>query len=87
MVDGGQTLDYRIDRGRVSKNPSSGNLELKELDGTVQVVPVSPTAQVLINGKPGTVAQVGRGMLVIAIRQGSGPAQQVIAQGGRTFGR
>ena len=79
--------DYRVDRGRLRANPRGGNLELKELDGSIQVVPVSPTAQVFVNGQPAALAQLSRGMMVIAIRLNSAPAHQVIANGGRSFGR
>jgi hypothetical protein len=83
VMNGGQVHDYRIDRGRLTRLPARtpGSLELRELDGTVLVVPVAPTAQVTINGRPATLSQLGRGMIVTAVRDGSSPAQQVLAEG------
>jgi hypothetical protein len=83
LVQKGQVHDYRIDRGRV-KSLRGGVLELRELDGTVQAVPVAPTAQVTVNGQASSFASLTRGMIVTTIRDGSGPAQQVLAQLART---
>lgn len=82
MIDN-QVHDFRIDRGKLKSLPRNGNLELRELDGTIQVVPVSPTAEVTINRRPAVLANLKRGMLVTAIRDGSAPAAQVLAEGVR----
>jgi hypothetical protein len=87
VVDGGQTHDFRIDRGRLRTDPRSGNLELKELDGSIQVVPVSPSAHVFLNRHAASLAQLARGMILTTIRDGSAPAQQVFAQGSPHFRR
>jgi hypothetical protein len=83
MIDG-QLHDFRIDRGKLKSLPRNGNLELRELDGTIQVVPVSPTAEVTINRQPAPLSALRRGMQVTAIRDGSAPATQVVAEGIRT---
>jgi hypothetical protein len=85
VMNGGQVHDYRVDRGRLTKPPqrTQGSLELRELDGTVQVVPVSPTAQVTIAGRPASLGQLFRGMMVTAVRDGSAPATQVLVEGPR----
>lgn len=83
LVQKGQIRDYRIDRGRV-KSLRGGVLELRELDGTVQSVPVAATAQVTINDQRSSFAALTRGMIVTTIRVGSSPAEQVLAQLART---
>jgi hypothetical protein len=76
LVQKGVVRDYRVDRGRV-RSVRGGNLELRELDGAIQVVPVSPTALVTINGQPTVFAVITRGMVVTTVREGSNPAHQV----------
>jgi hypothetical protein len=83
VLNGGQVHDFRIDRGRLRSLPRTGSLELKELDGTVQVIPVAPNAAVTVNGVPASLSALARGMVVTAVRDGSGPAQQVLAEGPR----
>jgi hypothetical protein len=86
LVINGQAHDFRIDRGRLKSAPRGGTIELRELDGTVQVVPVAPGAEVSINRQPAPLGALGRGMIVTAIRDGGGAAQQVIAEGPRVRG-
>lgn len=84
MVIRGTVHDFRIDQGRlVAVRP--GAVELAERDGTRQTIPVSPTAQVLVNGQPATAADLARGMNVITVRDGDQPAEAVRASavGGR----
>lgn len=83
LVQKGVVHDYRIDRGKV-KSIRGGNLELRELDGTVQVVPVAGTAQVTLNGQVAPLSLITRGMVVTTIRDGEAPAQQVQASSPRT---
>jgi hypothetical protein len=83
LVQKGEVHDYRIDRGKV-KSIRGGNIELRELDGTVQVVPIAATAQVTVNGQIAPLSLVSRGMVVTTIRDGESPAQQVQAQSPRT---
>jgi hypothetical protein len=83
LVQNKQVHDYRVDRGKLKSTPKGNNLELRELDGTVQVVPVSPNAQVTINGQPAPFSLITRAMWVITVREGENPAQQVIAQTAR----
>jgi hypothetical protein len=82
LVQNQQVHDYRIDRGRV-KSIRGGSLELRELDGAVQVVPVAAGAQVTVNGRSAPFSAIARGMVVTTVRVGSAPAQQVLAQGTR----
>jgi len=83
MVIRGGVHDFRIDQGRITA-VRPGALELLERDGTRQLVPVSPTAQVILNGQPAAPADLARGMTVITIRDGDQPADTVrVAGGGR----
>ncbi|MER3410377.1 MAG: hypothetical protein C4306_09840 [Thermoleophilia bacterium] len=80
MVVRGVVRDYRIDQGRLLAARPDG-LELLERDGTRQVVPVSPAAQVTVHGRSASVADLVRGMTVITIRDGNQPADTVRALG------
>jgi hypothetical protein len=82
LVQNQQVLDYRIDRGRL-KSIKGANLELRELDGAVQVVPVASAARITLNGHSAPLSALQRGMLVTTVRVGTAPAQQVVAQGVR----
>ena len=46
MVQRGVVHDYRIDQGKIM-SVRQGTIELLERDGTRQLIPVSPTAQIL----------------------------------------
>lgn len=83
LVQKGVVHDYRVDRGKV-KSIRGGNLELRELDGTVQVVPVAGSAQITVNGQIASLSFITRGMTVTTIRNGEAPAQQVQASSPRT---
>jgi hypothetical protein len=80
VKDGGAILDYRIDRGTIrGKDP--GSLTLKERDGTLATLPVAPNASVTINGRGAAYQQLRKGMVVVVIRVGDGPAIEVRAGG------
>lgn len=68
--------DYRIDRGRVrAVTPTS--VTLKERDGLVVTVPVSPTTRVNVNGRLVGLAGLRRGMEAMTIRAGDDAAETV----------
>ncbi|MFN2467770.1 MAG: hypothetical protein ABR521_06525 [Gaiellaceae bacterium] len=78
LVINGQVHDFRIDRGRIKSFTQAG-LELRQLDGTIQLVPVSPDA--VIEGPGGRrigPAQLRRGLVVVTIRDGDAPAERVV---------
>ena len=76
MVDRGAVHDYRIDQGRVvAYRP--GTIELLERDGTRQVIPVAPDAQIVINGRISGLISVPLRVNAIAIRDGDAPAEVV----------
>ena len=70
--------DYRIDKGRV-RAIARTSLTLRERDGTVVTIAVAPTAQVLVNGRQATLAQVRRGMMATTVRDGDRAAEDVRA--------
>ena len=76
IVENGVVHDYRIDRGRI-RFVGRGMIELKELDGSVEKIPVSPTAEILVQG--GRTGQLERGMIATTIRDGNAPADRVFA--------
>src|SRR5437879_6528019 len=81
LVQNGQVVDYRVDQGRVL-GARGGTLLLLERDGTRQAVQVAPDAAIQVNGVPGALAQIQRGMVALTVRVGDAPAQTVRARTG-----
>ena len=80
LVQRGVVHDYRIDQGKIV-SVRQGTIELLERDGTRQLIPVSPIAQVLLNGR---FASLGPAMLrlnAITVRDGDEPAHSVRVTG------
>ena len=72
--------DFRIDTGRIqSVNSDTQTIMLKEKDGTMQPILVSPTARIKLNGNPSSFAALRRGLHATTIRDGDAPAEQVLA--------
>jgi hypothetical protein len=82
MVRGGSVRDYRIDQGKIM-GVRGGSIELLERDGTRQLIPVSPTAQVIVNGRFTTLAAIPLRLNAITIRDGDQPATSVRVTGSR----
>ena len=78
VKDAGVVHDFRVDRGRI-RAISGTTLTLAERDGTVVPVPVSPSAQVTINGSPSSFSALRKRMLATTIRDNGAPAYRVIA--------
>jgi hypothetical protein len=78
LKEGNGVRLYRIDRG-VIRDKSNGSLTLRERDGTVQTIAVSPTAAITVGGRPVAFGQLRRGMTAIVIWDGTGPAFEVRA--------
>jgi hypothetical protein len=78
VLDGGTLHYFRADRGRiVGKTP--GSLELRERDGTLVTITVSPTADIFLNGRPSRFAELRRGMRATTVREGDAAAERVEA--------
>ncbi len=71
--------DIRVDRGRIVSVTASA-LTLREKDGTVVTLALSPTVQVTVDGKPRPLRALRPRMLVQwALRDGDGPVTRVLA--------
>ena len=77
---GGVVHDYRIDQGKVVA-VRGDSIQLLERDGTRQLIPVSPTAQVIVNGRFATLAGIPLRLNAITIRDGELPATSVRVTG------
>jgi hypothetical protein len=78
LRDGG-IREFRLDQGRLLRQAGS-SLLLREADGTVVAVPIAPDAEVRVNGRSGTLAELRRGMIVVTIREGGAAASDVRAR-------
>lgn len=78
VKDGGALRVYRVDRGTI-RNKTGGTLELRERDGTLVPIAISPTAAISIDGRPAAYAALRRGMVATVIREGDAPAIEVRA--------
>ena len=78
VKDGGALHLYRVDRGTI-RNKASGNLELREKDGNLVTIAVSPGAAITVHGRPASYAALRRGMVATVIREGDAPAIEVRA--------
>jgi hypothetical protein len=74
--------DFLLDRGRIKQVGSDFTLNLREKDGTVVTINVSPTARVKVNGQNASFIELRKGMMATTIHDGDKPADQVYATGG-----
>ena len=61
VKDGGALRDFRIDRGMI-RSKAGGTLTLRERDGTLVAIPVSPAASITLGGRADRVFALRRGM-------------------------
>jgi len=73
--------DFLIDHGRI-KQVGVFTLTLRERDGTIVTINVSPTARVRLNGQNASFVDLRKGMMAMTIHDGDKPADQVYATGG-----
>jgi hypothetical protein len=78
----GKTVhDYRIDEGRVvAVKPAS--VTLLERDGSRQPIPVGSSTLYTLSGQPVDQSAVVKGLAAITIREGDGPAEQILLANG-----
>lgn len=75
--------DFLLDQGRIrSVGAFAVTLTLREKDGTVVTINVSPSARVKLNGKNASFVQLRKGMMALTIHDGDKPADQVYATSG-----
>ena len=72
--------DFLLDHGRI-KQVNGTTLVVREADGTVVPVSVSPFARVKLNGKNASYAQLRKGMMATTMHDGDKPSDQVWATG------
>ena len=72
--------DYLLDHGRI-RQVGASTVTLRERDGTVVTINVSPTARIKLNGKNASFLQLQKGMMALTIHDGDKPADQVFATG------
>ena len=80
VKEGKTTYDYRIDQGKI-RAVSSTSVTLWERTGEVVTIPVSPGARVTLGGKTVLLTALKKGMRVQTVRNGSAPADTVLAFG------
>ena len=76
LSDSGGLHDYRIDRG-VIRAKAPGSLTLRERDGTLVTIAVSPSASITRGGRPVPFSLLRRGLVATVIRDGDAPAIEV----------
>jgi hypothetical protein len=72
-------LDFRVDRGKLVKRYSGGQLVLVERDSSKVTLKVAPSAHVLLNAKLVGLRSLRTGMQVAVSRTGSNPSDIVYA--------
>jgi hypothetical protein len=70
--------DYRIDQGRVVSVKPNSSITLFERDGTRQTISTDPTTIVTEGGQVVDQTAIAKGMTAITIREGDGPAEQIL---------
>ena len=70
--------DYRLDRGRI-RAIAGGTVTLRERDGLLVPVEISPAAAIKVNGRAAPFSAIRRGMSVTTIRDGDAPAGTLLA--------
>jgi len=76
LNDSGTLRAFRIDRG-VIRAKSPGSLTVRERDGTILTIAVSPSAAISLRGQAISFSALRRGMSVTVIREGDAPAIEV----------
>ena len=81
LREGNTIHDYRIDRGVIRAKTRDGVLQLRERDGSIVSITVSPAASITLGGRPTSFSALRRNMIVTVIRDGDAPATEVRAGG------
>jgi hypothetical protein len=72
--------DFLLDHGRI-RQVGAFTLTMRERDGTVVTINISPTARVKLNGQNASFLDLRKGMMATTIHDGDKPADQVFATG------
>jgi hypothetical protein len=73
---GGKWHTLSLDRGRIVQ-VNTTQLTLREADGTMPQIPLTPSAIVRLYSFPGTIYQLKRGMNAMTMRIDGGPAVRI----------
>jgi hypothetical protein len=73
---GGKWHTLTLDRGRVIQ-VNGTQLNLREADGTVAQIPLTPAALVRVYSAPGSIYLLRRGMYAMTMRIDGGPAVRI----------
>jgi len=76
--DRGTIRDLRVDRGRIVR-VRPGAIVLRERDGRRLAIPLAPTVRVEVDSVDATLSALRAGMVATTVRDGDGPASQVLA--------
>jgi hypothetical protein len=87
FYQGGAAHDFRIDEGRIVAIKQSSSVTLLERDGTRQAIPISADTIVSASGQPLDQSALVKGQTAVAIRDGDGPASQILLAPGLAVGR
>lgn len=79
--------DFRIDEGRIIAVKAGSTITLLERDGTKQVIPVNASTVISANAQPVDQTTLARGQTAVTIREGDGPAEQILLATGLVLGR
>src|SRR6478672_7392784 len=72
--------DFRIDRGVITAT-APGSITIRERDGTVVTISVTPTTKVVGGARARDVSQLRPPMRVLVFRRANGPATQIQVEG------
>ena len=78
VVIGGQTLQLRVDHGRIT-GASGGVVSLSEADGSNADVPVDGATLVFIDGRQATLSDLKTGYTAFAVAEAGKPAHAIRA--------
>ncbi len=78
--------DYRIDEGQIVAVKPNSSITLLERDGTRQAIAISANTIVAANGQPIDQASLVKGQTAVTIREGDGPASQILLATGLLVG-
>jgi len=87
FYQGSTAHDFRIDEGRIVAAKQGSSLTLLERDGTRQAIQISATTIVSANGQAVDQSALAKGQSAVTIRDGDGPASQVLISNGVVLGR
>jgi hypothetical protein len=72
--------DWRLDQGRILRvMPARNALRIREPDARIVDFEVALDARIELNGRPVPLGALRRGLRVLVVREGEGPAEVVLA--------